>query len=218
MFEILRNIVRITAMVAIIIMIGPMSALQADAGSVISIDTNTQINVGDTFTVTVAFKGNEIGRVDGQMTYNSSVVSYISGGSSKGDSGYVQLSDAGTGEPIKFNLKFKAIDSGSSKLNVSTNGVYNFDEEYIDAPAASKTITVNGEAEETTEVTEETEETETLEPIVDDEGDGTMTLFSTVNPLYMLFALAGAVILVIAIFMILINKNNKKGKHSKHRR
>lgn len=206
------------------VMIGPMSALQADAGSVISIDTKTDVNVGDTFTVTVAFKGNEIGRVDGQMTYNSSVVSYISGGSSSGDSGYVQLSDAGTGEPIKFTLKFKAIDGGSSKMAVSTNGVYNFDEEYIDAPAASKTISVKGAAEETTEATEETEATEATdvteetEPIIDDEGDGTMTLFSSVNPLYKLFALAAGVILVIAIFMILINKNNKKGRHSKHRR
>ncbi|MBQ0079193.1 MAG: hypothetical protein KBS66_04775 [Eubacterium sp.] len=223
MFKVLRHIVRILALVAIIITIGPMSALQADAGSVINIDTKTSVNVGDTFTVTVSFKGNDVGRVDGQMTYDSSVVSYISGGSSKGDSGYVQLSDAGTGEPIKFNLKFKAVGPGSSKMAVSTNGIYNFDEEFIDAPASSKSVTVNGEAEETTEATEETEAIEetdvtvVTDPVVpEEEEDSFLNVLG--NPLYMIFALAAGVILIMLIVMILVSKNNKKGKHSKRRR
>ena len=138
------------------------SAVSSFAASAISIGGETSVNEGDTFNISVTFSGDNIGRVDGQMTYDSSVLSYVSGGTSTGDNGYIELKDAGTGEDLTFNIKFKAVGGGSSNISVSTNGIYNLEEEYVDAPSASKTVTVAAE-EETTEETETTETTETTQ-------------------------------------------------------
>ena len=48
----------------------------AAAGSSVVISGSKSVNQGESFTVTVTFKGDDIGRVDGQMTYDSSVLSY----------------------------------------------------------------------------------------------------------------------------------------------
>ena len=167
--------VRIFRSIALVWMIAAtfmmFSCLQVFAATSVSIGGKTSVNAGESFTVTVTFSSDNLGRVDGQMTYDTSVLSYVSGGSSSGDNGYIELKDAGTGEDLTFKIKFKAKNAGNSALKVSTNGVYNLEEEYVDAPSASASVNVKGSAEttETTteKTTEETSSSEVTEPEVE---------------------------------------------------
>lgn len=151
---ILRKIIAFVAVLAIVI---PLMTPQVFADSYVSISGGDNVKSGDTFTVTVTYSGDNIGRVSGQLTYDTNRVSYISGGSSLGNSGYVQLSEAGTTGSIIFNLKFQAISEGSVNLEVTTNEAYDLNESAINHPSDSKSITIaSGTKVETTVPTEET--------------------------------------------------------------
>ena len=85
------------------------------AASSVSISGGDNVKGGDTFNVAVTFSGGDVGRVDAQMTYDTDQLTYISGGTSKGNTGYIQLKSAGTEGAIVFNIKFQAISDGSAR-------------------------------------------------------------------------------------------------------
>ena len=184
----------------------------AAAGSSVVISGSKSVNQGESFTVTVTFKGDDIGRVDGQMTYDSSVLSYVSGGSSKGDNGYIELADAGTGEELTFNLKFKASGEGTTSLKVTTQGVYNLEEEYIDAPSGAMQVSVNGnETESTTYETQGQDITDNQDVSIDDSSsdngeNGSLNLV-------IIGAVCTAALVIIVLLLIRHSRRRYRGKH-----
>ena len=184
----------------------------AAAGSSVVISGSKSVNQGESFTVTVTFKGDDIGRVDGQMTYDSSVLSYVSGGSSKGDNGYIELADAGTGEELTFNLKFKASGEGTTSLKVTTQGVYNLEEEYIDAPSGAMQVCVNGnETESMTDETQGQDITDNQDVSIDDSSsdngeNGSLNLV-------IIGAVCTAALVIIVLLLIRHSRRRYRGKH-----
>ena len=184
----------------------------AAAGSSVVISGSKSVNQGESFTVTVTFKGDDIGRVDGQMTYDSSVLSYVSGGSSKGDNVYIELADAGTGEELTFNLKFKASGEGTTSLKVTTQGVYNLEEEYIDAPSGTMQVSVNGnETESMTDEMQGQDITDNQDVSIDDSSsdngeNGSLNLV-------IIGAVCTAALVIIVLLLIRHSRRRYRGKH-----
>lgn len=94
-------------------------------------------NVGENVTVNVKVKTNgcNIGATDITLTYDTSALEFVSGGSTaSGGSGSVHIAGvAGDAETnsITYKLTFKALSAGSSKVNVSNYEVYDFDENLV---------------------------------------------------------------------------------------
>ncbi len=158
----MRNILkRLAAVIVVPMIIVPASTFDSHAASTVSVTGGDDVRGGEVFTVTVTFDGDEIGRVVGDITYDTDMLSYISGGSSSGNVGYVELRNAGTGEPLTFNLKFQALKEGSTELTVAASEMYDLGEGYMDTPSATKTVTISGNADEE-EIIEETTEPEDI--------------------------------------------------------
>lgn len=193
----------------VILLLTIFFTVPAAAGSSVVINGSKSVNQGDSFTVTVTFKGDDIGRVDGQMTYDSSVLSYVSGGSSKGDNGYIELADAGTGEELTFNLKFKASGEGTTSLKVTTQGVYNLEEEYIDAPSGAMQVSVNGnETESTTDETQGQDITDNQDVFIGDSSSENGSL-----NLVIIGAVCTAALVLIVLLLIRHSRRRYRGKH-----
>ena len=84
-----RRIQIITAVLLLLTMLVPASVFGADSS--VSITGGKSAKVGDTVTVTVTYRGDALGYVNGQLTYDNSKMEYLSGGSSQGDAGLVEL-------------------------------------------------------------------------------------------------------------------------------
>ncbi|MBR6443854.1 MAG: hypothetical protein IKS63_00295, partial [Firmicutes bacterium] len=110
------------------------------------IDAASKVTKGDKFTVTVTYSGEYLGRVRGMMKYDTSVLKYISGGSSEGNGGAVELRGSGEGGDITFKIKFKAVGKGKSKLSLKTSDMYDLDEMDMGNPVASTVVRVSAPA------------------------------------------------------------------------
>lgn len=207
--RILRKAIVAVVVLALLI---PVMTPQVFAASTVTINGGDDVSGGDTFTVEVTFGGGNIGRVDGAMTYDTDMLTYISGGSSTGNSGYIQLSNGSTDGSVTFSIEFQALTDGETTLEVTTNEMYDLDEAYInETPSASKTITIAGSAasEEVIEQTESpeqpVEETELsgVDEKPEEDENGTMLL--------MVIAIAVPVILIIIIAVVLAKK--KRGRN-----
>lgn len=154
----MRNILKKIAVIIVAAMIiVPATTFDAHASSSVSVIGGDNVKGGEVFTVTITFDGDDIGRVVGDITYDTDMLSYISGGSSTGNVGYVELRNAGTGEPLKFELEFQALKEGETVLTVAASEMYDLGEGYMDTPSATKTVTISGDADEE-EIIEETTE------------------------------------------------------------
>ncbi len=194
------------------------------AASSINISGGDQVSGGEIFTVTVTFDGDNIGRVAGDVTYDTEMLSYISGGSSSGNVGYIELKQAGTGEALTFDLKFQALKEGSTSLEVSAGEMYDLDEMFMDTPSASKTVTITGDADKE-EIVEETtaeednaedealsvDENDDVDAVIDPSGetvaDGTDSDSedSDATAKYIMFGI-GALVLILLVAMIFRRK------------
>lgn len=140
---------RLAIVMLAVMMVIPIISVPSAAASSVSITGGDNVNGGDTFTVTVTYSGDSVGRVVANMTYDNSMLTYISGGSSTGNNGYIELKNAGTGEAIAFQLKFQALKSGNTELRVETSEMYDLDEQYMSVPAVStKNISISGDVAE----------------------------------------------------------------------
>ena len=154
----MKNILKKIAVIIVAAMIiVPATTFDAHASSSVSVTGGDNVRGGEVFTVTITFNGDNIGRVVGDITYDTDMLSYISGGSSTGNVGYVELRNAGTGEPLKFELEFQALKEGETVLTVAASEMYDLNEGYMDTPSATKTVTISGDADED-EIIEETTE------------------------------------------------------------
>lgn len=212
-----NSIMRKSAVIALMTVIMIFAASEALAASSVSITGGDDVKGGETFTVKVSFQGDDIGRVNGSMTYDTDRLTYISGGSSSGNSGYIQLSEAGTGEDITFSIKFQAIADGFTKVDVSTDEVYDLDERELPEISGSKTINIVGSAAEGEKITEPAEDAAddqqavTERRGVDEKPDDSSADTSGVT---MILAISAA---VAGILLIIVAAALKKSRqHRKH--
>lgn len=164
----------IRVLTAVVLLVTAMiPAAVFGASSTVSILGNSSAKVGETVTITVTYKGASLGYVNGQLTYDNSRLEYVSGGSSQGDAGLVELkSYAGDASgKMSFKLSFRAVGSGTVALNLQTLETQNLDgDQDLGTPSAKKTVKVSAsqtepssaEKENTEETDAETAETETL--------------------------------------------------------
>lgn len=207
-----RGLRRAIALIVIMAFMIPLLTPKVFAASGISITGGDSVTGGETFTITVEFTGDYIGRVDGQMTYDTDKLSYISGGSSSGNSGYVQLKKAGTGEKLSFNLKFQAISDGSTEVNVSTNEVYDLDEREMEQMSASKNINISGDAAEEEKVTETTKPEEVAETTERKGVDEKPQTEKRTNSVIILAVAAAVIVILLAVVLTLLKKGRKRRK------
>lgn len=209
----MKNILKKIAVIIIAAMIiVPVTTFDTYAASSVTMSGGDDVKGGEVFTVTVTFDGENIGRVVGDITYDTDMLSYISGGSSSGNVGYVELRNAGTGEPLTFDLKFQALKEGDTELTVSSSEMYDLSEGYMDTPSATKTVTISGDAdeEEIIEETTEPDDTATEENNNVDEKED-MTTYDTESEAeaadsssrakYIMYGIGGLVALLIIVLI-----------------
>ncbi len=199
-------------LVAVLALVIPLISPRVFAASSVTLSGGDSVKGGDTFTVAVTFGGGNIGRVDASLTYDTDKLTYISGGSSTGNSGYIQLSSGGTDGSVTFNIEFQAISEGDTVLEVTTREMYDLNEAYIgETPSASKTISIAGNAASEDVITQTTSpdqpvaETELagVDEKPEDEGGESVTLL-------LVAAIAIPLVLIIIIAVLLARKKKKK--------
>ena len=136
------------------------------------IDAASEVTKGETFTVTVTYSGDYLGRVRGMMKYDTSVLKYLSGGSSKGNGGAVELKRSGDGGNITFSVKFKAVGKGNCRLSLKTYDMYDLDEMDMGNPKASASVRVNAAAPAEEQTDEQDDESSVDDQEKDDEKAG----------------------------------------------
>lgn len=185
-------------------------APQAFAAASVTMSGGDNVKGGDTFYVAVTFGGGDVGRVDALVNYDTSKLTYISGGTSTGNAGYISLVKAGTEGSVTFNLKFQALTDGSATLKLTTYDLYDLDEMPMDEyPSATKTINIKGDAAEKDLVEYETSPEEPEEPSsltgvdeMEEEGSN-ITLI-------LIIAAVVLVILIIVISVVLTRKKKQR--------
>lgn len=223
-----RRIQIITAVLLLLTMLVPASVFGADSS--VSITGGKSAKVGDTVTVTVTYRGDALGYVNGQLTYDNSKMEYLSGGSSQGDAGLVELKEyaSDASGKLSFQVKFRAVDSGSVALNLETLETQNLDgDQSMGTPSASRTLRITGsqstesdssQASTTTEPetdasTESTEtgETQTMESESNGEPSDTADSGEESGVNFVVVGVIAAVILIlIAIIAIALRRKGKK--------
>lgn len=222
-----RRIQIITAVLLLLTMLVPASVFGADSS--VSITGGKSAKVGDTVTVTVTYRGDALGYVNGQLTYDNSKMEYLSGGSSQGDAGLVELKEyaSDASGKLSFQVKFQAVDSGSVALNLETLETQNLDgDQSMGTPSASRTLRITGsqsaatdssqedattepETDASTEATEtgetQTTESESGEPSdTADSGEENGVNFVVVG------VIAAVILILIAIIAIALRRKGKK--------
>lgn len=206
-----RTLRRLIVLIVIMAFVVPLLTPNVFAASSVSINGGDDVKGGDTFTLVVAFEGGNIGRVDAHMTYDTNKLTYISGGTSSGNTGYIQLKTAGTDGSIIFNLKFQAVSEGAADLEVTTDEMYDFDDVALDRPSTAKTITISGNAAPEALVTETTspeKPVDTTELVGVDE----KTEKDSAMNLNVIFIAAAAVLVILIVIISVILARKKKQK------
>lgn len=168
----MKNRIRtVAAMVMTAVFLLPVIAFAADTN--VSISGGSSVKEGETTTVTVTYKGDSLGFVDGELRYDSDSLEYLSGGSSQGNNGVVQLkrwSDNASGV-ITFSLKFRGLREGAVDLDLKTYETQNLDGIGMSRPSANKSLKVmEGEQQTTVAQTTETQEITTADTETQTEG------------------------------------------------
>lgn len=222
--KLLRKAIAFVVVMALAI---PLISPGVFAESSVSINCSDSIEGGETFTVAVVFSGGDVGRVDAQMTYDTDELTYISGGTSKGDTGFIQLKSAGTEGAIVFNIKFQALTDGDADVEVTTNEMYDLDERAMGTPSAYKTIAIQGDASSDQVTTEPPDEEQPEEPSsltgVDEKTEETEATEATeeefvVSDTMIMIASAVLALIIIVICILLGRRKNKKKRKTQQRR
>lgn len=216
--KVLRKII---AFVVVMTFIIPLISPSVFAETSITISSGDHVKGGETFTVAVTFGGGSVGRVDAQLLYDTDMLTYVSGGSSSGNTGYIQLKNAGTEGSITFNLEFQAVTEGETALEVTTNEMYDLDEMYLDTPSATKTIAIEGNAEEEVLITETTspdEPVETTELVGVDEKPAEESEEEGNGNINLLFIFGAVVLVILIVIVAVLLATRKKGNNKKERK
>lgn len=168
----------------------------------VSISGGDDVNVGDEFTISVEFTGDDTARVEGQIGYDENVLKYISGGKT-GGGGFVDLSNSGSDGTVVFDIKFKAIDGGTTGIDVSSSAIYDNNKNQIDNCASTKVIKIAGAADSGND--EAVHDSSTIPATNEDTEQGNTFSMGKVLGI-------GAAAFVVIIVLILIAVKRKKAK------
>lgn len=210
-FKIIRVVM---ALLLCMIMAQPVSAANISA----KIYMPEKVKAGESFSITVEYQGDDFSRVDAQLEYDTEYIKYVSGGTSSGNSGIVQLSDYGDENgDIDFVLEFEAKKEGQSTVFVDTSELYNYGEEYLQVEQASMNVNIEKEEIQNTEedvtenvesVDEETDSEENIETEnVDENIDENLDNHSSVpfNTIIVLGVILG--VLLVALLIAVLRRN-----------
>ncbi len=147
----------ITVLILCIIAALPQSVFAASLN--LNAECSSNISAGENFTVAVKYSSDYLDSIKGSVSYDTDCLEYISGGSSAGDGGIIKLrGSSDDGKTITFDLKFKALKTGTASVAISTEEAYDLDGKAMNTPYVTKNITV--EAASSGEVTDNTENTD----------------------------------------------------------
>lgn len=205
-----RTLRKIIILIVVMAFVVPLITPNVFAASSVSINGGDNVKGGDTFTLVVAFEGGNIGRVDAYMTYDTNKLTYISGGTSSGNTGYIQLKTAGTEGSIVFNLKFQAVSEGAADLEVVTDEMYDFDDIALDRPSVTKTITISGNAAPEALITETASPEKPVDTTELAGVDEKTEKSSAVNLNAIFIAAAAVLVIFIVIISVILAKKKKK--------
>lgn len=123
-----------------------IKSMAASGSTSIGLSAGT-VQVGQQFTVTVNLNyDTAIGGYTSALTYDPSVIEFVSSSSANGGGGNVTLSTVGDGvaTSISINMTFKAVSNGTSAISVgATSDAYTFtDETQVSVAGSSTSITV----------------------------------------------------------------------------
>lgn len=198
----------IVSRLAILLLLVIFVTQPAFAASSVMISGGENVKSGDTFTVNVDYLGNNIGSVTANLTYDTSALEYISGGSSSGNTGYVYLQKDVVGEKMSFQIKFRAKTEGDAKIKVDTYEMYDEDYGTMDTPSASSVIHVGASAAKESS-DEETTASTTVDAATESVGNNAVETPSEskgVNPLI----LGGIAVVLLLLIILIVAKLKKK--------
>lgn len=103
---------------------------------------------GENVTVTAKVNSGSaaLGDVEVTVTYDSSMLKFVSGTNATGGDGTVQLSykGDGTAQEAAFSMEFTALKEGTSKLEASSYTAYLFSDEALNLTEGDSTVTIEG--------------------------------------------------------------------------
>lgn len=120
--------------------IGNIDVKAAGASVTIALSAST-VSIGGSVTATVTVSGSDVSQYDIYVTYNSSVLQFVSGSGAaqaNGSGGTIRLV-GGTGST---SLNFTAIANGSCYISTSGSEVYNINYEQVSITHAGANVTV----------------------------------------------------------------------------
>jgi len=144
----MKNKKLVFSFILIIAMLLAFIPVSASSGSSSISVSASSLSVGDTLSVTVTVSGSNLATFVGNLSYNSSVLQYVSssgGGTNSGGSVGI-FGDSGNeaASSLSDTVIFKAIANGSSGLSVSFSEVLDWDVNDVSVSGASTNISVSG--------------------------------------------------------------------------
>ena len=131
----------IAVLILCIITAVPQSAFAASLN--LNAESSSNISAGENFTVDVKYSSDYLDSIKGSVSYDTDLLEYISGGSSTGDGGIIKLKGSSdNGKTVEFNLKFKALKTGTASVAISTEESYDLDGKAMNTPYVTRNITI----------------------------------------------------------------------------
>ena len=170
----------------------------------------SKVKAGETFTVTVKFSGGDVGRVKALMDYDSTKLSYLGGGSSEGDNGIISIRKAGDGKDITAKLKFKALNSGKTSLNISRLEAYDLDEQKLEGTKAGASLTVEPAKKAKKDKDKEKKKEKKIKEPAEEEQPEKNVADENVKNMPIFIGAIGAVCLLLLIVLIISGRKKKR--------
>lgn len=147
--KIKHGIIR-TAITLLLTAAMPCSVITAWAANASISFSDPSASVGSEVTVTMkvtSTSGDALGRANIMLSYDSSALEFVSGTNASGGAGSVSVrpsADSGDGTEMVTTLTFRPLKAGTSKITISTQEVYDSNEELVTLDhQGDSTVTVN---------------------------------------------------------------------------
>jgi len=124
MHRTVTNTILSILLIALIIIVLPANAFAASASASVSSST---VKPGDTVTVTITFKDNNIGGVYGTYSYDSNILQYISDTWNSEGKGKITLYAGPGTSSISGKITFKALKAGTAKVEFESEEILSYD-------------------------------------------------------------------------------------------
>lgn len=141
----MRRILSCLLLIGSLLLVLPL-AVSAEAAVVLGFSASS-IQVGDSLIVTVKFSDSDsVGGVEATLSYDDSVLEFVSGNDANGAGGKVRIvgwsTQATAVKSLSYSLTFKAKAAGSALIRVDESAVYSFDSNLVGNPTAGARVTV----------------------------------------------------------------------------